>query len=68
MKDPIRRHKKALQAHELSYIEDIKTLASELHKAINDPDVAMNGDKRCRDTALIRLEECIMWAVKGVSG
>jgi len=52
----------------------IKTQAGLLHKKLNEDHLAngaVDGDSvrpRCMAIARTKLEECVMWAVKGITG
>jgi hypothetical protein len=64
MSDVFRKQHRALTAPELAVIENVKTLAGYLHTQITDSVKA----GREKSLALTKLEECVMWAVKGITG
>jgi len=73
MADIFRQKYRELDDREKREMENIKTIAGELHAAIQhntksgvpDPEGTSNGREMA--LAVTKLEECIMWAVKGLT-
>ena len=63
MSDTFRRAPRLLTENEKIYVHNIKVGAEFL-----EADLAKVADPRCRALALTKLEEAVMWAVKGVTG
>ena len=68
-KDLFRREKGKLTSEQMSRVDYIKSLAEDLKKAIDSPDdlqnPKLNPDQRCLNNSMQKLEESVMWAVKG---
>lgn len=62
MSPVFRKEQRHLTADERHQVNTIKQLAEDLHDVID-----MLPPSRARDTAQIKLEECVMWSVKAVS-
>jgi len=54
-----------LKNDQLKEIEAIKNAASELAQLI--PEDYSGTKKKCTENAMQHLEECVMWAVKGIT-
>jgi len=73
MADIFRQKYRELNDTEKREMENIKTLAEELRSAIQHntkagvPDPEGNSNGREMALATTKLEECIMWAVKGLT-
>ena len=63
MSPVFRKEQRHLTAEERQQANEIKQLAEDLHDVID-----MLPASRARDLAQIKLEECVMWAVKALSG
>jgi hypothetical protein len=69
-KDIFRKTKGTLTPEQMSRVNFIKDEAENFKSAIqSDHDLhqkdKLNIDQRCIDKAIEKLEECVMWAVKG---
>lgn len=67
-KDIFRANKGLLTPEQKSRVDFIKAEAKKFKAAIQssyDNNEKLNTDQRCVDIALVKLEECVMWAVKG---
>lgn len=68
-KDLFRREKGTLTIEQMARVDYIKTLAEDLRLAIgNSEDLQnpkLNADTRCLLNSIHKLEEAVMWAVKG---
>ena len=62
MSPVFRKEQRHLTAEEREQVNAIKQLAEDLHDVID-----MLPPSRARDTAQIKLEECVMWSVKSIS-
>jgi hypothetical protein len=62
MSPVFRKEQRHLTAEEHQQVNDIKQLAEDLHDVID-----MLSASRARDLAQVKLEECVMWAVKALS-
>lgn len=62
MSPVFRKEQRHLTAEERQQVNEIKQLAEDLHDVID-----MLPASRARDIAQVRLEECVMWAVKALS-
>lgn len=58
---------RALRSEEVSIIASIKMQAEDLDIAIQNTSMYGTPDPRCIALARTKLEEAVMWAVKGVS-
>ena len=73
MTDIFRQKYRDLNDMEKRELENIKTIAEELYKAIEHntkagvPDPEGHSNMREMALAKTKLEECIMWAVKGIT-
>ena len=63
MSPVFRKEQRHLTAEERQQANEIKQLAEDLHDVID-----MLPASRARDLAQVKLEECVMWAVKALSG
>jgi hypothetical protein len=63
MSDPMRMNYRALSGAEKAQMEQLKIQAQELHDYISSL-----GASRESAVSLTRLEECVMWAVKHLTG
>ena len=62
MSPVFRKEQRHLTAEERQQANEIKQLAEDLHDVID-----MLPASRARDLAQVKLEECVMWAVKALS-
>lgn len=63
MTDRFRKEYRRLTPDEQTAIENIKTQAVGLDALLSEV-----KDARCRALAITKLEECVMWATKGLTG
>jgi hypothetical protein len=70
MSDVFRRSYRELTAEENALVDSIKDTAGTLYDLIaGDPATAMDSNKaRALALAKTKLEESVMWAVKGITG
>jgi hypothetical protein len=61
---PFRKEYRPLTMDEADAVKSIKEFAEELHACI----YGQVKEGREKSLALTKLEECVMWAVKGVTG
>lgn len=66
MTDVFRKAYRVLSEEEKLQLDALKSHAQELHDVISEATLTMNG----REMALAKtkLEEAVMWAVKGITG
>lgn len=63
MTDVMRKNYHPLSVSQHAFVDEIKHKAQTLHDLLGVVD-----DPRMRALALTKLEECVMWAVKGITG
>lgn len=63
--DPFHKHYNPINKNQQALIADINDAASELFDSVNRVD--NEYDARCGYLAKTRIEEAVMWAVKGVT-
>lgn len=67
-KDLFRKEKGTLTNEQMARVNYIKSEAEKFKSAIQseyDSKEKLNPDQRCIEIAFQKLEECVMWAVKG---
>lgn len=65
-KDLFRQEKGSITTEQMARVNYIKAEAQKLAEVIVDVDnKKLNADQRCINNALEKLEEAVMWAVKG---
>lgn len=67
-KDLFRKEKGNLTPEQMARVNYIKVEAEKFKTAIQsdyDDKTKLHTDQRCIDIAVQKLEECVMWAVKG---
>lgn len=67
MTDPFRKTYRALTEPEVAHVAAIKDKATEMLRLFEDTP-AINPDPRAYALAATKLEECVMWATKAVTG